>query len=271
MSSDANEPLAGPELIDPACYARDGYPQETWRRLRDEDPVHHYEGPDYPFWALTRHADIVEVSRQPEIFSNQPRFQIAVGADYGSDDAREPETIIHMDPPRHRDVRGLLARRFTPGALRAIEAGIESLAREIVDRLLEGAPEGEVDFVESVAGPLPLAAIAWLLDVPRADWSDLYHWTNAVVGSSDPEYQRPGESAHETRLRASEEIYGYFHALLAERSKGDALRNTVRKLEQLMYELSLAQAAGREFKRRESEPLAASQLPADDDSQLSQV
>ena len=56
-----------------------------------------------------------------------------------------------------------------------------------------------------------------------------------------------------------------------ERSKGDALRNTVRKLEQLMYELSLAQAAGREFKRRESEPLAASQPPADDDSQLSQV
>ena len=56
-----------------------------------------------------------------------------------------------------------------------------------------------------------------------------------------------------------------------ERSKGDALRNTVRKLEQLMYELSLAQAAGREFKRRESEPLAASQPPADDDSSLSQV
>ncbi len=220
MSTASSIPLAGPELIDPDHYASGGYPHATWQRLRDEAPVYHHEGPDYPFWALTRHADIVEVSRSPLVFSNRPRFQIVVSADYGSDDAREPETMIHMDPPRHRRFRELLSGRFTPGALRSLEAGMTELAREIVDRLEKEGREGECDFVDRIAAPLPLAAVAWMLDLPRGDWMDLYHWSNAVVGATDPEYQRPGESAHETRLRASEEIYAYFYALTAERKEG---------------------------------------------------
>lgn len=94
------------------------------------------------------------------------------------------------------------------------------LAREIVDRLEKEGREGECDFVDRIAAPLPLAAVAWMLDLPRGDWMDLYHWSNAVVGATDPEYQHPGESAHETRLRASEEIYAYFYALTAERKEG---------------------------------------------------
>lgn len=222
MTFDTGTRLAGAELIDPDLYARDGYPFETWDRLRREAPVLRYEGPDYPFWVLTRHQDIVEASRQPEIFSNQPRFQIMIGADYGSDDAREPETMIHMDPPRHRQFRDLLARRFTPREMRRIEEQIASLASEIIDELAEAGLEGECDFVDKISAPLPLAAIAWLLDLPRADWMDLYHWSNAVVGATDPEYQKPGESAHETRMRASADIYAYFHALIEDRQKGEA-------------------------------------------------
>ena len=221
MASRTSMDLPGPELIDPDHYARHGYPQDAWRRLRDEAPVHRVEGPDYPFWALTRHQDIVEVSRDPLLYSNRPRFQIVVGADYGSDDDREPETMIHMDPPLHRRFREILARRFTPRALSALEEGMTALATEIVDRLFQEAEEGECDFVDRIAAPLPLAAVAWLLDLPRADWLPLYHWANAVVGATDPEYQRAGETAHETRLRASDEIYGYFHGLLADRAKGE--------------------------------------------------
>ncbi|MCR9095115.1 MAG: cytochrome P450 [bacterium] len=219
MSFDSGTPLAGEELIDPDRYARDGYPFDTWDRLRREAPVLRYEGPDYPFWALTRHQDIVETSRQPEIFSNQPRFQIMIGADYGSDDEREPETMVHMDPPQHRQFRDLLARRFTPREMRKIEHQMSELAAEIVDGVAETGLEGECDFVEKIAAPLPLAAIAWLIDLPRADWMDLYHWSNAVVGATDPDYQRPGETAHETRMRASADIYGYFHALIEDRAK----------------------------------------------------
>ena len=221
-ASQAPNLLAGPELIQPALYGRDGYPHETWTRLRSESPVHRYEGHDFPFWALSRHAEIVEVSRQPQLFSNHPRFQIVVGADYASGDAREPETIIHMDPPRHRHYRELLSRRFTPRALQAAEAQVEAISREVLDDLAAHAEAGECDFVEKVAGPLPIAVIAWMLDVPRADWPRLYEWTNAVVGATDPEYQKPGESARETRLRASNELYQYFAELAAERRHGDA-------------------------------------------------
>ena len=173
MEFDSGTPLAGPELIDPDLYARNGYPFETWDRLRRDAPIFLYEGPDYPFWVLTRHKDIVEASRQPELFSNHPRFQIMVGADYGADDAREPETLIHMDPPRHRQFRDLLAARLTPRAMREIESQMTDLAREIIDDLAAEGLEGECNFVEKIAAPLPLAAIAWLLDLPRADWADL--------------------------------------------------------------------------------------------------
>jgi cytochrome P450 len=215
--------MVGPEIIDPACYERDGYPHDTWSRMRREAPVCWIEGPDYPFWALTRHKDIVEVSRQPSLFSNIPRFQIIVGADYASDDAREPDTMIHMDPPKHRRYRELLAMRFTPRAMRAVEADVSVLAREILDEVAADGLEGECDFVERIAAPLPLAVIAWMLELPRSDWKPLYDRANAVVGATDPEYQRPGESAHETRLRASEEIYDYFRDLAHERGDGDDL------------------------------------------------
>ena len=233
MSSSDAPPLAGPELISPDLYARDGYPFATWDRLRREAPVSYFEGPDYPFWALTRHRDIVETSRQPELFSNRPRFQIMVGADYGSDDAREPETMIHMDPPRHRQFRELLARRFTPRAMRRIESQMSGLAREIVDGLAATGLEGECDFVAKIAAPLPLAAVAWLLDLPRPDWTDLYQRANAVVGATDPDYQKPGESAHETRMRASADIYAYFHALVEDRRQraGDDLVGTLARAE----------------------------------------
>lgn len=207
----------GADSIDPDRYGREGYPHELFAQMRAAAPACRIEGPDYPFWALTRHADIVEVSRRPEIFSNSPRFQIVVGADFASDDAREPETMIHMDPPKHRQYRDLLAKRFTPRAMRGIERALAEIASEIVDELRAEGLEGECDFAERIAGPLPLAAIAWLLDLPRADWKRLYDWANAVVGATDPEYQQPGESAHETRLRASAEIYAYFESLAADR------------------------------------------------------
>ena len=136
------EIAVGAELIDPAEYARNGYPHETFTRLRRDAPVYLYEAHDYPFWAVTRHADIVAVSRQPARFSNLPRFQIAVGAEFGSDDAREPNTIIQMDPPLHRRYRELLSRRFTPRALRGLESEIDAIAAGIIDDWAAEAPAG---------------------------------------------------------------------------------------------------------------------------------
>ena len=90
MPGSTSSPRVGSEIIDPACYARDGYPHETFKRLRDEAPVHWVGDCPTPFWAITRHADIVEISRQPELFSNLPHFQIVVGAEYGSPEQPSP-------------------------------------------------------------------------------------------------------------------------------------------------------------------------------------
>ena len=212
----------GAELLDPERYEREGYPHESFRRLRAEDPVHRVEDAPTPFWAITRHPDIVEISRQPELFSNLPHFQIVVGAEFGSSDEREPETIIQMDPPEHRRYRGLISSRFTPRALRSTEAALEPIADEVISALEADGREGECDFVDRVAAPFPMAVISWLLDAPREDWRLLYEWSNAVVVPSDPEYQEPGESPHETRLRASKSLYDYFTRLAEERRNGDA-------------------------------------------------
>jgi len=211
----------GPEIIDPACYARDGYPHETFRRLRDEAPVYWYGENALPFWAITRHADIIEISRQPELFSNLPHFQIVVGAEFGDSDHREPETIIQMDPPRHRRYRELVSRRFTPRALRHVEAALGPIVDELLSTLESEAREGEIDLVERIAAPFPMAVISWLLDVPREDWSMLYEWSCAVVTPNDPDYRKQGESAHEARLRASQSLYEYFGKLAEQRRHGD--------------------------------------------------
>lgn len=221
MSQTAGDELAGSEMMDPAVYAREGYPHASWTRLRRESPVHRYESFEFPFWLLSRRAEIVEVSRQPELYSNHPRFQIVAGSDFASGDAREPETIIHMDPPRHRVYRDLISRRFTPRALASVKTQVFEIARSLLDKLAEEATEGDIDFVARIAAPLPIAVIARLLDVPETDWPQLFDWTNAIVAPADREYQRPGESAHETRLRASNELYCYFGELAAQRRKGD--------------------------------------------------
>jgi cholest-4-en-3-one 26-monooxygenase len=200
----------GRALLDPERYARDGYPHALFQRLRDEAPICRVSDPMVPYWAITRHRDIVEICRDPGRFSNLPHFQINIDAPFGSADAREPETIIQMDPPRHRQFRELVSHRFTPRAI----------ADEVIDALQAEGAEGECDFVEKLATPFPMAVIAWLLEVPRADWPLLFQWTNGVVAPNEPEYQRDGESPHETRLRCSQALYDYFGELARERARG---------------------------------------------------
>ena len=214
-------PDPGRDLLDPARYAREGYPDALFRRLRDEAPVFRVGDPMVPYWAITRHRDIVEVCRDPGTFSNLPHFQLNIDAPFGSADAREPETIIQMDPPQHRHYRELVSHRFTPRALIPVEAALDPIADEVIDALVAEGSSGRCDFVERLATPFPMAVIAWLLEVPRVDWPPIFAWTNGVVAPNEPEYQLPGETPHETRLRCSKSLYDYFDVLAREREKGD--------------------------------------------------
>ena len=200
-------------ILDPDQYAAHGYPQAAWARLRREAPVCRFErGAPIPFWALTAHREIVEVSRRPEIFANGPRTEIVAAAD-----APQVHGLITMDPPEHGRFRKLVSPRFTSRSLGPLRRQIEEVADAVLDALAEQGPEGECDFVAAVAEPFPVAVIAWLLGVPREDWPDLRRWTNEVVGALDPEFQHGAESAELTQARAVREMLAYLGELLVRR------------------------------------------------------
>ena len=129
------------------------------------------------------------------------------------------DVLVVLDPPRHGPLRRVASPRFTPRAMRARREDIERIAAELVDDMVAAGPEGEVDFVERVAAPFPLAVIAWTLGVPRDDIPLLHRWTNEVIGKNDPEYRREGESPGQTIKRARGELHAYFGALVEERRR----------------------------------------------------
>ena len=125
----------GFDLIDPASYAAHGPPHESWTALRRRSPVHRCEPRDYPpFWAITRHAHICEISKQPDRFLSQPgithqRTHETIDRSEGIGAMR---TIIEMDPPEHRAFRKVASPWFTPRALDRIDAGVlEHLQRTL--------------------------------------------------------------------------------------------------------------------------------------------
>ncbi len=205
-------------IIDPDDFAR-GYPHEAWTWMRENDPVHWWDRTrGLPFWAITKHADIVEISKQPDLFTNTPRFGMRHRPEDDDPDVLSV-TLIDQDPPKHGIWRKLVNKRFTPNALKRFHPDIHRIGKEIVDALLERGESGECDFVEHVSAPLPIAVIAWMLGVPRSDWKLLFHWTNRTIGGGDPEYRDEGKSGRETALAAQREIVDYFSALLEDKRK----------------------------------------------------
>jgi cholest-4-en-3-one 26-monooxygenase len=198
------------DLVDPARFARNGYPDAVWTQLRAEAPVAWFEPAGYqPFWAITKHADIVEIASQPERFSNAHGLILGpLGAP-----VQPMEMIVTMDPPRHGPLRRVAMPRFTPRAIRERHDEIDRIAVEILDEA--AASDGdEFDFVERIAAPLPIAVISWILGVPRSDWQLLFQWTNEVIGKDDPEFRRPGETPNQTIMRARGEMHAYLGALI---------------------------------------------------------
>jgi cholest-4-en-3-one 26-monooxygenase len=200
------------DLVDPARYAQRGYPHDVWTRLRAEAPVAYVEADGYrPFWALTKHADIVQVASQPERFSSAQGITLARE---GAPPMPPSEILVLLDPPKHGPVRRLVSRRFTPRAVRGRRDDVERIALDVL-----GGLGGGPDFVEHVAAPFPLGVIAWILGAPSSDWQLLFRWTNEIIGKDDPEYRRQGESPGQTIKRARGELHGYLSELIAERRR----------------------------------------------------
>jgi cytochrome P450 len=210
------------DVASPEHYERNGYPHPEWTWLRRHAPVFWYERPNVePFWAITKHADIIEISKQPEIFLNAPRLAVFT-RDLPPPPEGEVRHLLNMDPPDHARYRRLASGWFTPRAIRGLDDKVARLTRDVLDAAAETTAG---DFVQDVSARITIAVIAEMLGVPRCDWELLFRWTNEVIAPQDPEFQR-GHTAEETIQRARLEVFAYFHEL-AERRRAESTDDIV--------------------------------------------
>ena len=201
------------DVASPEHYERNGYPHAEWTWLRHRAPVFWYERPNVePFWAITKHADIIELSKQPELFLNAPRLAV-----FTLDLPPPPEGavrhLLNMDPPDHARYRRLSSSWFTPRAIRSMDDKVARVTREVLDAAAETTAG---DFVQDVSARITIAVIAEMLGVPRRDWNLLFRWTNEVIAPQDPEFAK-GQTADETGTRARIEVFAYFQELAERR------------------------------------------------------
>jgi len=205
------------DIVNPDLYVERGYPHQEWTLLRREAPVFWYERQSgIPFWAVTKHEDIVTVSRQPELFrSNQILFITAEEPGAPLPDEVILRQLLNMNPPEHGAFRSVVNQRFTPRAIKQLAADIEQITEEVIDAL---AGREECDFVTDVSAKLPLAVIAQMFGIPRADWDMMFRLSNTMIGPSDPEYAR-GETIKEVIEKARLEFFQYFTQLVEDRRR----------------------------------------------------
>jgi cytochrome P450 len=201
-------------LADPKAYTDEPGLHRALAHLRADAPVSWVDVAGYrPFWAITKHVDIMAVERANDVFTNSPRPVLVTTEADEQQAAVGIKTLIHMDDPQHRDFRAIGADWFRPKAMRALKDRADELAKRFVDKMLADGPE--CDFVQQVAVNYPLYMIMTLLGVPEADFASMLRWTQELFGSDDEEFQR-GDGAEE-QMTALLEMFQYFTELTAER------------------------------------------------------
>jgi len=201
-------------FADPLAYTDEAKLHAALMHLRIHAPVAWVDVPDYkPFWAITKHADIMAIERNNTLFTNSPRPVLMTAEADEQQAAIGISTLIHMDDPQHRVVRAIGGDWFRPKAMRALKVRIDELAKRFVDSMAESG--GECDFVQEVAVNYPLYVIMSLLGLPESDFPRLLKYTQELFGNDDAELQRG--TSKEEQMVALLDMFGYFTALTASR------------------------------------------------------
>lgn len=192
--------------------------------LRDAGGVTFHTEPEIPpeiplpqgpgAWVLTKHQDILDVSKNPEVFSS------AEGITVGDTPPEFREffsSMIAMDDPRHARLRKIVSAGFTPRMLKQLEESVQTVAAEIVD---EVAPRGTVDFVVDVAAALPLKIVCDLMGVPETEFKFVFDRTNVILGVTDPEYAPEGTDLVTALLTAGGDLAGLMQEVAAAKKGG---------------------------------------------------
>jgi cytochrome P450 len=164
---------------------RDGFPHETFARLRDEHPVWHHplaptrRSPDgVTFWAVLGHPEVQEVSRDWRQFSSLEGPSLTKTAK-----ERSGHTIIASDPPGHTRFRKLVNAGFTPRMIARLDELVGQRATQVLDAVAE---RNDVNFVRDVAYQLPMHLISDIMGIPESDRPDVFHWTDVITRAADP-------------------------------------------------------------------------------------
>jgi len=203
------------DLTSPDIY-RNGIPYAVLNKMRRDAPVwwHAEHTPNEPgFWLLSKHADIVAVSKDPQTYSSA----IGAGAAISFEHQMAPPaperlaiyraTMVHMDPPEHRDCRRLI----TPHLLGKGAAKLEDTIRATVDQRIAAIPKGmPFDLVEAYSAIIPAATLCHLLGVPPEDREQVVHWGDTLAGLGDPQYAQSAATIHR-------DVYAYGRKLLEQK------------------------------------------------------
>jgi cytochrome P450 len=206
-------------LADPTAYADEPRLHAALTHLRAHAPVSWVDQPPYrPFWAITKHADIMAIERDNDLWINEPRPLLGTAE---ADDMSKAHleagmglrTLIHMDDPQHRAVRAIGADWFRPKAMRDLKVRVDELAKIHVDKMKDAG--NECDFVQEIAVHFPLYVILSLLGLPESDFPRMLKLTQELFGGDEEEYKRG--TTPEEQLEVLLDFFGYFSNLTASR------------------------------------------------------
>jgi len=156
-------------LLDPKFYED---PYEGYQWLRDNDPV--YWDPIHKLWGISRYEDIVAIEKDAGLYTS-------VHGSRPATDQTDDTSMINRDDPDHQQQRMLVARQFTPRAVKQIETRIRQVVTELIDNVIE---QGECEAIESLASPLPAILIGEKLGFPPELWPKLREWSEVTMFES---------------------------------------------------------------------------------------
>ena len=233
------------ELGDIEFWARPWAERDAaFATLRREDPLAHFAEPEiepFPrgpgFRAVTRHADILTVSRHPEVFSSA---QGAVSIlDLPAEMNEFFGSMISMDDPRHARLRRIVSGTFTPRMLAKVLDDVERTAIEVVDAAVE---KGEMDLVTEISSPFPLLVICDMMGIPPSERQMVLAQSNIILSGGDPEFIPEGVAPIDAFLGAGAQLSELMNVLAEDRRREptddllSALVNTTVEGEQLSQE-----------------------------------
>ena len=207
----------------PETYADEKELHDIFTFMRKEDPVSWVEPDQFrPFWAITKHEDIIEIEKQNELFINDPRTTLM---DIPTEDAIKEFTggshllvrsLVHMDNPDHQSYRSLTQKWFAPPNLESLKKDIRNIAKEYVNKMVDHG--NECDFAKDVAIFYPLRVIMSILGVPKEDEPRMLRLTQELFGGRDEDMIRD-ESETSSESNTITDFFEYFNSLTEDRRK----------------------------------------------------